>query len=63
MSYDDELDAFEEAAIVDMEAGIDALCEHSARVAPMSNPGQVLCGRSAPRPAGDSPIDMCKPFA
>jgi len=38
----DELNAFDDAPVFDIEAGNDALCEHSARIAPMSMPGQVM---------------------
>lgn len=38
----DELHAFDDAPVFDIEAGNDALCEHSSRIAPMSIAGQIL---------------------
>lgn len=38
----DELHAFDDASVFDIEAGNDALCEHSARISLLSRVGQVL---------------------
>jgi hypothetical protein len=48
----DELHAFDDAPVFDIEAGNDALCEHSARIAPASKEGQVLRRNARPSSTG-----------